>query len=100
MMRVPLFFKKDLLFTDDTKKVWAPATMTLPEKGMVFLDGTSEKEWKWAAVKAITITEEERKVKNFPTNQTYKMDMPGIKHYGQREFMDALELIGFYEIGE
>ena len=91
---------KDLLFTDDNKRVWAPATMTLPEKGMVFLDGTSEKEWKWAAVKAIKITEEERKIKNFPSDQTHKMDMAGIKHYGQREFMDALELIGFYEIGE
>ena len=91
---------KDLLFKDDNKRVWAPATITLPEKGMVFLDGTSEQEWKWAAVKAIKITEEERKVKNFPSDQTHKMDMAGIKHYGQREFMDALELIGFYEIGE
>ena len=91
---------KDLLFTDNDKRVWAPATITLPGKGMVFLDGTSEKEWKWAAVKAIKITDEERKVKNFPADQTFKMDMAGIKHYGQREFMDALELIGFYEIGE
>ena len=91
---------KDLLFIDDNKNVWAPATMTLPEKGMVFLDGTSEKEWKWAAVQAIQITEEERKVKSFPASQTHKMDMSGLKHFGQRDFMDALELIGFYEIEE
>jgi len=88
---------KDLLFVDDTRYTWAPATITLPEKGMVFLDGTSKKEWKWAAVKAIAITDEERKLKNFPTNQTYKMDMVGIKHFSQKEFMDALEVIGFFD---
>ena len=31
----------DLLHTDKDKKVWAPATITLPEKGMVFLDRKS-----------------------------------------------------------
>lgn len=91
---------KELLFTDDKKQVWAPSTMTLPDQGMVFLDGTSKKEWQWAAVKAIPITEEERSIKNFPSNQKTKMDMKGIQHFGQQEFMDALEVIGFYNIGE
>jgi hypothetical protein len=91
---------KDLLFTDNNKRVWAPSTITLPAKGMVFLDGSSKEEWKWAAVTASEITEQDRKIKQFPKDQTHKMDMAGIKHYGQREFMDALELIGFYEIGE
>ena len=31
---------KDLLYIDDKRKVWMPATITVPEKGMVFLDGT------------------------------------------------------------
>ena len=63
---------KDLLYTDDERKVWAPSTLTLPKKGMVFLDGTSKKEWKWAAVQAIEITNEEREVKNFPADQTHR----------------------------
>lgn len=89
---------RDLLFIDDTKKVWAPSTITLPGKGMVFLDGTSKEDWKWAAVRATEITDEDRKLKQFPANQTHKMDMQGIKHFGQKEYMDALEVIGFYEI--
>lgn len=90
---------KDLLFTDSNKRVWAPSTITLPAKGMVFLDGSSKEDWKWAAVTASEITEEDRKVKQFPKDQTHKMDMAGIKHFGQKEFMDALEVIGFYELG-
>lgn len=91
---------KDLLFTDKDKRVWAPSTITLPNKGMVFLDGTSEKDWKWAAVKAVEITDEERKDKKFPAEQTHKTDMKSMKHFGQKEFMDALEVIGFYDIEE
>jgi len=26
------------------------------------------------------------------------MDMKGAKHFSQRDFMDALEVIGFYEL--
>ena len=88
---------KDLLFEDTDKRIWAPSTLTLPGKGMVFLDGTDSKNWKWAAVKAIEITEEERKDKNFPADQQYRMDMKNIKHFGQRDYMDACDYIGFFE---
>ena len=89
---------KDLLHTDKENRVWAPATITLPEKGMVFLDGTSKKVWQWAAVKSIPITEEDRETKKFPKDQTHKMDMKNIKHFGQKDFMDALEYIDFYKV--
>lgn len=89
---------KELLYTDKDNRVWAPSTITLPNKGMVFLDGTSKKEWKWAAVNSVEITDEDRKVKQFPKEQTHKMDMKNIKHFGQKEFMDALEVIGFYDL--
>lgn len=89
---------KDLLFEDDTEKIWAPATITLPNKGMVFLDGTSEEQWKWAAVKSIPITEEDRKQKQFPKDQTHKMDMQNMKHFDQKDFMTALEHIDFYKV--
>ena len=82
---------KDLLHIDKDKRVWAPATITLPEKGMVFLDGSSKEQWQWAAVRAIPITEEDRKVKQFPSDQTHKMDMKNLKHFAQNNFMDALE---------
>jgi len=89
---------KDLLHTDKNKRVWAPATITLPEKGMVFLDGSNKDQWKWASVRSIPITAEERTKKNFPKDQTHRMDMANIKHYEQNDFMTALENIDFYKL--
>jgi hypothetical protein len=63
---------------------------------MVFLDGTSKDNWMWSAVKAIEITEEEKA--NFPQGQTHKMDMRNAQMFGQRDFMDALEVIGFFDV--
>jgi hypothetical protein len=89
---------RDLMYVDQHNRAWFPATITLPKKGMVFLDGYSDAQWKWAAVNAIEITEDDRKLKQFPPDQTHKMDMKNIQYFGQKEFMDALEVIGFYDI--
>ena len=87
---------KDLMYKDEKGLVWFPATVSIPEKGMVFLDGTTQDSWKWAAAKAVEITEEEKK--NFPKEQTHKMDMKSIKHYEQRDFMEGLDYIGFFDV--
>ena len=89
---------KDLMQIDKNDKAWFPATITLPEKGMVFADGTSKDDWKWAAVKAVPITEEDRKVKQFPADQKFKMDMDNKSLHKTGDFMDALEQIGFFSI--
>jgi hypothetical protein len=89
---------KDLLFKDQNNRVWAPSTITLPGKGMVFIDGNNKDNWNWTAVKAVEITEEDRKLKQYPSDQVYRMDMQNSKHFEQRDFMSALEVIGFYEI--
>ena len=86
---------KDLMFEDTDKRVWLPATITLPEKGMVFIDGASKQEWKWAAVKAVPLQEGDKKVSE---GHTHKMDMKNVKHFKQKDFMDALENIGFYSV--
>lgn len=88
---------KDLMFIDDSNRTWFPATITLPEKGMVFLDGSTKDNWQWAAVKAIPLTEEEKSTGRFPAGQEYKMNVRESQKFGQKEFMDALEVIGFYE---
>jgi len=85
---------KDLLFEDDNGRFWAPATITLPAKGMVFLDGKTVKDWKWSAVKATPLTKEDIAT---PKGQTHKMDMQTAKIFDQKGFMDALEVIGFYD---
>lgn len=86
---------KDIMFEDSDKRVWLPATITLPAKGMVFVDGTDKKDWKWAAVNAISLQEGDKKVSE---DQTHKMDMKNVKHFNQKDFMDALETIGFFAV--
>jgi hypothetical protein len=88
---------KDLMHTDKNDRAWFPSTITLPKKGMVFADGTSKDKWKWAAVKALKITEEDRKIKQYPNDQEFRMDMANAKHFETTDFMDALEVIGFFE---
>jgi len=87
---------KDLMFIDQDKKVWFPSTVTLPEKGMVFLDGTSKDTWQWSAVNAIEITDEEKS--KYPQGQTHKMDVKNAKRFDKRDFMDALDAIQFFDI--
>ena len=89
---------KDLMFVDKDNRVWFPSTMTLPGKGMVFVDGTAKENWQWAAVSAIEIAEEEKA--KFPKDQTHKMDMKNISHFDQGDFMEALDSIGFFDVAE
>lgn len=86
---------KDLMYEDKKGRVWLPATITLPEKGMVFIDGTNKKDWKWAAAKAIPLQEGDKKITE---NQTHKMDMKNVEYFEQKDFMDALETIGFFAL--
>jgi ribosomal protein L37E len=86
---------KDLMYKDQDGNIWMPSTLTLPNKGMVFVDGTNTKDWSWAAVKAIPLEEGDKKLSD---DQTHKMDMKNLKHYAERDFMDALEHIGFFAV--
>jgi hypothetical protein len=89
---------KDLLYVDDTKNVWAPSTITIPKKGMVFIDGTTKDNWNWTAVRAIKLTQEEIKSGQYPEGNEYKMDMTNKKVFSKSDFMDAMENIGFFNI--
>ena len=86
---------KDLMHEDKDGKVWLPTTITLPNKGMVFIDGTNKDNWQWAAVRAIPLQEGDKKIAE---DQTHKMDMQNLKHFSQSDFMDAMEYIGFFAI--
>lgn len=85
---------KDLMYEDSEGFIWFPATITIPQQGMVFVDGTSVDNWKWAAVKAIPISENEKD--KYPNEQTHRMDMTNVVHFSQSDFMDALDIINFY----
>ena len=95
---------KALMHKDPKGRVWLPATITLPDMGMVFVDRTTKEDWKWAAVNSIPLTKEDRKQEvngkpKYPKGVNTKADMANIKHFEQTDFMDALEVIGFYTLG-
>jgi len=87
---------KDLQFKDELGYVWFPCTITIPEKGMVFVDGTSVKDWKWASIKTVPIPEDEKD--KYPEGQTHKMDHSTLTHFEQKDFMDSLSTIDFYSL--
>ena len=88
---------KDLQFTDKNGQVWFPTTVNLLEQGMVFANGSTTDNWKWAAVLAIQIPKEERE--KYPIKgkegefYEYRMDMTTIKQFEERDFMEALSYI-------
>jgi hypothetical protein len=86
---------KELMGEDENGTIWMPSVVNLPDKGMVFADGTSSQNWRWAAVKAIPMPEEEKaKFKEKGKEYDYKMDMTTLTHFPERDFMDALSYIG------
>ena len=83
---------KDIAWEDpETKLIWIPNTINIPDKGMVFANGPNADEWSWAAVKAVKLEEgDEAKVEG----QTHKMDMTSMKTFVERDYMEALSYIG------
>ena len=88
---------KDVMFIDADKMIWMPTTVNMPENGMVFYNGASKKDAKWAAVKAIEVTEEEKEkypIKSKPGEfYKFRMDMTTIKSFEMKDFMEALSYI-------
>ena len=77
---VPQLYK-DLKFKDEKGLHWYPNTVILEDKSMVFADGKTTEDWKWAAVQA----------------KDGKADMTTKQEYEQHDFMEALDYIGFFE---
>ena len=75
-----------------------PNTVNLPNKGMVFAEGQSAEKWNWAAVKAVPMPEEEKEsFKAKGKDYDFKMDMTTLKHFEERDFVEALDYIGVFE---
>ena len=88
---LPELYKELMDEEEETGKVWMPTIINLKDKGMVFADGTGRDNWRWAAVKAIPVLEEElEKYKG----EKHRADMSTIKHFQEREFIEALSYIG------
>ena len=92
---------KDLKQVHDNL-AWYPKVINLQENGMVFPEWNKRvKDWYWAAVKAIPVTEEEKEKYPDPKNPgkfyKFRMDIKNIKRYDKLCFMDAAEEIGMFE---
>jgi len=65
---------------------------------MVFANGSKVENWKWAAVKAIEVTEEEKEKYPIPNKKDqyyeHRMDMSTMKMFSEKDFMEALSYIG------
>lgn len=85
---------KDIMFIDQDKNVWLPSIVSVPEKGIVFMDGTDKSNAQWSAMKSIPLSIEESKALG---GQSYKMDKNSTKSFGQ-DFMSAVEYIGMFSI--
>ena len=72
---------KDLRFKDNKGYYWYPNSVMLEDKSLVFADGKSSEEWKWAGVQS----------------KDGKADMTTVKYFEEKEFMEALDYIGFFE---
>ena len=72
---------KALAYKDIEGYYWYPNTVILDDKSMVFVEGTSITDWKWSAVQS----------------KEDKPDMTTKKEYEQKDFMDALEYIGYFK---
>jgi hypothetical protein len=89
---------KDVMFKDKDELIWMPTTINLPQQGMVFYNGTSKENAKWAAVKAVKVLEEEKEkypIKGKPGQfYEWRMDMTSIQAFEMKDFMEALSSIG------
>lgn len=92
---------KELMGEDKEGKIWMPTVINLPTKGMVFANGTSANNWKWSAVKAILVTEEEKHKYPIPGKKEefyeWRMDMSTITHYDEKDFVEALDFINIFD---
>jgi len=86
---------KELMGEDEKGLIWMPSVVNLPDKGMVFADGANGSNWRWAAVRATLMSEEEKaKFKEKGKEYDYKMDMTTLTHFSERDFIEALSYIG------
>jgi hypothetical protein len=93
---LPRLFK-DIKFEDKDGFVWYPTTVTKEGVGIIFPDGTTKDNWKWAVARHVPVLEEEKErfKKKDGTYHKYKTDMKNVLHFDKEYFSQALESLGF-----
>ena len=71
---------KALKFKDEKGYHWYPIALTFDDKSMIFAEGKSTEDWKWSAVKS----------------KEGKPDMTTKQEFEERDFMEALDYVGYF----
>jgi hypothetical protein len=79
---------KDLELIDNDGFVWYPSTINIPEKGILFPNGSSKDTWGWSVASLIPISKQEKS--RFPKNQKYKVDLKNIQNFPKENFALAV----------
>jgi len=87
---------KSLIVEDETGKIWIPSTVNIPNKGMIFANGTGSNNWKWTAVLAVPVKEEEKEKFKLKSGgyAEWRMDMSTQQHFEERDYIEALSYLG------
>jgi hypothetical protein len=85
---------KDVKYVDQENRVWYPISVNLPDRGTVFLNGTSKEDIKWSAIKVVELTEEEKKEPKYK-GLTFKSDAKSLQNFGE-DFIEACDYIGLF----
>ena len=92
---------KDLIFEDKGGQSWLPSTINLPKQGMVFTNGSKANNWKWAAVLAVPVEEDEKEKYPIPNKEgeyyEWRMDMENMKEFDETDYIEALDYIGIFK---
>jgi len=91
---------KELMGEDEHGKIWMPSTVNMPTKGMIFANGKSIENWKWAAVLAIPVKDDEKEKYPIPNKEgefyEWRMDMDNVKEFPETDYIEALDYIGIF----
>lgn len=90
---------RDLSFVDTDGYVWYPAVLTVPDKGMVYIDintnSDGSKVWEWVETPMRKLTSKEKKMKQFK-GKSFTTDIKGTKRFGKEGFVEAAVAAGFF----
>jgi len=91
---------KELMGEDKNGKIWMPSTVNMPSLGMIFANGKSGANWKWAAVLAVPVKDEEKEKYPIPNKEgefyEWRMDMETMKEFDECDYLEALDYIGIF----
>ena len=91
---------KELMGEDEEGLIWMPSTINIPSQGMVFANGASAENWKWAAVQSVPVKDEEKEKYPIPGKKgeyyEQRMDMSTLKEFDEKDFIEALDYIGIF----